>query len=199
VDKIFHDQLRFGRPAPEYGRSDASGVRVVLHGGKANLEFARFVYEQDKAGSPLTVDDLLILNQLEIERRIDTSVAMSLIQKPEGETRAALERLNERGLIEAKGEKKGRVYNLSSMLYKRMGEPGGYVRAHGISPIRHEAMVLEYIHAHGRIERKHIMELCGLSSDQAGRLLKKMMAKNILTRKGRPPRWTFYVEKSEKT
>ena len=79
-----------------------------------------------------------------------------------------------------------------------MGEPEGYVRAHGISPIRHEAMVLEYVQAHGRIERKHVMELCGLSSDQAGRLLKKMMRENILTRKGRPPRWTFYVEKNNK-
>ena len=195
VDKIFYDQLRCGRPAPDYRRSDASGVRVVFHGGKANLKFARFVYEQDKFGSPLTLDELLILNQLEIERRLDATAAMTFIQKTEGETRAVLERLTEKGLIEAKGEKRGRIYHLSALLYKRMGKAEAYVRTHGISPIRHEAMVLEYARAHGRIERKDVIKLCDLSSQQAGRLLKNLFDNEKLLRKGSPPRWTYYVLK----
>lgn|GEM_PF-4464409 len=43
------------------------------------------------------------------------------------------------------------------------------------SPIRQEGMIMEYVQAHGRIERRHVMELCGLTSTQAGRLLKKMV------------------------
>ena len=196
VDKIFHDQLRFGRPAPEYGRSDASGVRVVLHGGKANLEFARFVYEQDKAGSPLTVDDLLILNQLEIERRIDTSVAMSLIQKPEGETRAALERLAEKGLIEAKGEKKGRIYHLSAMLYHRFGSISGYVRARGFDRIQQYQMVLSALKAspEGRITRETVAELCKITKPQAYHLLKKMCIDGKLELHGKS-RGAYYTRK----
>ena len=57
-------QLRYGRPAPDYSRSDASGVRVVLHGGTEFMKFTAFVYEQEKKGTPLYFDDMIILNAL---------------------------------------------------------------------------------------------------------------------------------------
>jgi ATP-dependent DNA helicase RecG len=193
IDKIFAGQLRYGRPAPDYGRSDSTAVRVVLRGGQPSLEFAAFVYEQDKAGNPLTLDEMLVLNALFFERRIDTERASGLIQKGITEARAVLERLHERGMVEGRGEKRGRVYHLSASLYRVLGQSEEYVRSHGISPIRHEAMVLEYVQAHGRIERKHVMELCGLSGPQAGRLLRKLEQSGRLKRQGTPPRWTYYV------
>lgn len=193
VDRIFLGQLRYGRPAPDYSRSDATGVRVVLRGGEPSLQFAAFVYEQDRAGTPLNLDEMLILNALFFERRTDTDRASRLIQKATSEARSTLERLVERGLVEPKGETKGRVYHLSASLYRALGQSAAYVRSHGISPIRHEAMVLEYVQAHGRIERKHVMELCGLSSPQAGRLLRRMEQAKRLKRRGTPPRWTYYV------
>jgi len=195
VDKIYMGQLRYGRPAPDYTRTDESGVRVVLRGGEPSLQFAAFVYEQDRGGTPLTLDELMVLNTLFFERRIDTGSAGELIQKGASEGRGVLERLHERGLIEAKGERKGRVYHLSAALYRQLGDASGYVRSHGISAIKHENMVLEYVKAHKRIERKHVMELCGLVGHQATRLLSKMVDKGLLVRKGTPPRWTFYVLK----
>ena len=193
VDKIFLGQLRYGRPAPDYSRTDSTGVRVVLRGGEPSLSFAAFVYEQDKQGHPLGLDELLILNALFFERRIDSERGGRLIQKGASEARAVLERLNERGMVEARGEKRGRVYHLAARLYRALGQSADYVRAHGISPIRYEAMILEYIQAHGRIERQHVIELCGLSGPQAGRLLRKMVESGRLKRKGSPPRWTYYV------
>ena len=47
-------------------------------------------------------------------------------------------------------------------------------------------MVLEYVQAHGRIERKHVIELFGISSEQAGRLLSRMCEKGKLYRRGTP-------------
>jgi len=193
VDKIYHGQLRYGRSAPDYSRSDSHGVRVVLNGGTTSLKFAAFVYDQDRQGTPLTLDELMILNALFHERRIDAEHAGALIQKGTPQGRSNLERLHERGLVEAKGERKGRVYHLSAVLYRKLGKAAAYVRSHGISPIRHEAMVLDYIEAHGRIERKDVMDLCDLSSQQAGRLLKKMSSGGPLKRMGTPPRWTYYV------
>lgn len=193
IDKIFAGQLRYGRAAPDYGRSDATAVRVVLRGGQPSLQFAAFVYEQDEAGTPLSLDEMLVLNTLFFERRIDTERAGVLIQKGTTEARAVLERLHERGMVEGRGEKRGRIFHLSASLYRALGQSEGYVRSHGISPIRHEAMVQEYIQAHGRIERKHVMELCGLSGPQAGRLLRKMEQSGRLKRQGTPPRWTYYV------
>ena len=136
---------------------------------------------------------MLLLNTLFFERRIDSQQAGDIIQRGQVEGRGVLERLVERGLVEAKGETKGRAYHLSAGLYRALGQPAGYVRQHGISSIRHEAMVLEFLQAHSRIERKHVMELCGLSGPQAGRLLKKMERGGQLKRQGTPPRWTYYI------
>lgn len=193
VDRIFVGQLRFGRPAPDYGRSDPSGVRVVLRGGDASLEFAAFVFEEDRAGRPFSLDELLLLNQLFHERRIDSEAAARLLQKGAADSHAVLERLHERGLVEAKGEKRGRVYHLSAAMYRQLGQPAGYVRAHGISAIRQEAMVLEYVTAHGRIELAQVMDLCLLNRGQAQRLLKRLLQSKRLSMRGKGPRWAYYV------
>ncbi|MEX2491215.1 MAG: ATP-binding protein [Nitrospirales bacterium] len=177
VDKIFHDQLRLGRPAPDYSRSDAGNVRVVLNGGKANLEFAKFVYEQDKSGHPLSLDELLILNMLFYERRVDTESASQVIQKNQGDARTVLENLHERGLVEGRGEKRGRVYVLSSTLYQCFHMEAEYVRAKGFEPIQQEQMVLDYVKKHGRITRAEAADLCRLNGFQASRLLRRLTDK----------------------
>jgi len=193
VDKIYMGQLRYGRPVPDYSRSDSTGVRVVIRGGKPSLDFSAFVFEQEKAEAPLALDELILLNTLFFERRVSAETAGRLIQRGTAEGRAALEKMHERGMIEGVGAGKGRAYHLNADFYRRFGQPEGYVRAHGISALRREGMVLEYVQAHGRIERKHVMELFGLSSEQAGRILSKMCEKGKLYRRGSPPRWTYYV------
>lgn len=195
VDKIFHDQLRLGRPAPDYSRTDTTGVRVILQGGKANLEFARFVYEQNDSGQALTLDDLLVLNRLFYERHIDSESAGRLIQKGVSEGRHALARLHELGLVEAKGETKGRVYHLSAGLYRRLGQPEGYVRIHDIDPIRQEGLVMEFIQVHAKITRGELIRLLGLSAGQARRVLERMIKSGKIGPQGTPPRWVYYVAK----
>jgi ATP-dependent DNA helicase RecG len=175
----------YGRPSPDYTLSNREGVRLILRGGAASLEFAAFVYEQDKAGASLSLDELLILNQLQHERRIDAPTVGRLTQRGETHARAVLERLVDRGLIEPRGERRGRVYHLSAALYRRLGVPSGCVRTHGFDPIRQEAMVVEFVKAHGRITRREAAELCGLSDDQASHLLRRLAVENKLTLRGK--------------
>lgn len=193
VDKIFLGQVRYGRPAPDYSRSDRTGVRLVLHGGEASLEFAAFVYEQDRAGQPLSLDQMLVLNALVQERRTDAPSVARLIQKGLPEASRVLESLVERGLLEGVGERKGRTYHMAAPLARQLGSAVGYVHAHGVDRLRHAALVLEFVQAHGRVTRSEAMALCGLTGDQAGRLLKAMCRSGKLVRQGSPPRWTFYV------
>ncbi|HEX9764824.1 MAG TPA: ATP-binding protein, partial [Candidatus Acidoferrales bacterium] len=141
IDTIFHEQLRNGRPAPSYARSNEAGVVLVLPGGKANLAFAQFVAEESQAARPLALDDLLLLNQLWLERRASTGEAAAVIQKPEAEARARLLRLVEAALIESRGEGKGRTWLLSAAAYRRLGEPGAYVRQRGFEPLQQAQMV----------------------------------------------------------
>lgn len=196
VDKIYLGQLRYGRPAPDYSRSDSSGVRVVLKGGKPSLQFAAFVYEQDKQGKPLTLDELMVLNALFYERRMDSEMAGKLIQKGGAEGRTVLERLTEHGLVEARGERRSRVYHLGASLYSRFGDISGYVRTKGFDRIQQRQMILSALKAdpEGRITREKVAELCKITKPQAYYLLQKMLIDDELELHGKG-RGAYYTPK----
>lgn len=177
VDKIYMGQLRYGRPPPDYSRSDNSAVRIVIPGGESSLDFAAFVFEQERNGKVFSLDDLLIVNALYYNRRIDATTAGQLIQKGTVEGRRVLEHLHELGLAEGRGEKTGRVYHLPASLYKRFHMEAEYVRAKGFEPLQQEQMVIEYVKRLGRIRRSEVASLCRISDDQAKRLLKSLSEK----------------------
>jgi ATP-dependent DNA helicase RecG len=184
IDTIFYEQLHNGRPAPSYARSDESGVTLVLPGGEANLHFVRLLTEEAQAGHILSLNELLILNELWLERQITTSDAARLIQRPEAEARATLAGLTELGLVEARGERKGRLWHLSAATYRRLGEHAAYVRQRGFEPLQQEQMVLQYVEKHGRITRGETAQLCQLSVDQAYRLLTRLAKEGKIVRHG---------------
>jgi ATP-dependent DNA helicase RecG len=192
IDTIFYEQLRNGRPAPSYDRSNEASVVLVLPGGEANLDFVRLLVEESRAGRDLGLDDLLILNALWRDRRLTTKEAGRLTQKPEAETRAVLNRLVEIGLVEPRGERKGRTWHLSAATYRRLGQPAAYVRQRGFEPLQQEQMVMQYVEKHGRITRKEAAELCRLVSYQARDLLARLVERGALEMHG-TKKGAFYV------
>ena len=192
IDTIFYEQLRNGRLAPSYARSDTVTVVIVIPGGEANLDFVRLLVTEAQAGRALGLDDLLILNALWQERNVDTAEAARLTQKPETETRATLHRLVEAGLVEERGEKRGRTWHLSAAVYRALGDRAAYVRQRGFEPLQQEQMVLQYVEKHGRITRKEAAELCRISSPQAYRLLDRLAEQGLLAREGERGRGVGY-------
>jgi len=180
IDTIFYEQLRNGRPAPSYDRSNEAGVVLVLAGGDANLEFVRLLAEESRAGRVLGLDELLTLNALWQDRRLSTDEAARLTQKPEADVRAVLNRLVEIGLVEPRGERKGRTWLLSAATYRRLGKPTAYVRQRGFEPLQQVQMILQYVEKHGRITRMEAAELCRLGPNQAYRLLKSLVKRGFL-------------------
>lgn len=196
IDTIFYEQLRNGRPSPSYERSSETNVILVLPGGESNLEFVRLITEETQAGRTLKVDDLLLLNHLFYERRIDLSQAVRIIQKSEIEARSVLERLVESGLIEGQGERRGRVYHFSALIYRRLGEKAAYVRTRGFEPFQQEQMVLQYIEKHGKITRADVADLCHLSGPKAYRLLNKLGKKGLIEKTEKCGRGVKYIIKA---
>lgn len=184
IDTIFYEQLRNGRPAPTYARSDATGVVVSMAGGQANLDFVRLLVTEAQGGRVLGLDEVLILNALWQERSLATDDAARLTQKPDPETRATLHRLVEAGLIEERGHKRGRTWHLSAAAYRALGDKAGYVRQRGFEPLQQEQMVLQFVDKHGRITRKEAAELCRISPYQATRLLDRLVRGARLLRHG---------------
>lgn len=186
IDLIFEGQLRTGHRPPDYGRSDETGVTVVLPGGSADLDFVRFVIEQERAGRQLSLDDLLILSVLQQEEQINLKQVTALIQKSRRQALAQLERLIQIGWLEVRGREEKRVYRLAGSAREDLG--GGTAR-----PIRaskgeleqREALVLEYVHAHGHIRRSEAASLCQISSDQAKHLLRRLVRQQRLVPRGK--------------
>jgi ATP-dependent DNA helicase RecG len=183
IDKIYLGQLWYGRPLPDYSQSDREQVRLILRGEPASVDFAALVFERDRAGSPFSLDELLALNYLLHQRRVTVEHVGKATQRGAEHARVVLERLVERGLVAATGGAR-RSYHASAAFYRRLGAHARYVPAHGYDPVRQEAMILQYVQAHGRITRGVAAELCHLGGDQASRLLRRLARENKLKQVG---------------
>jgi ATP-dependent DNA helicase RecG len=185
IDLIYEGMLRYGRPAPDYRRSDSRSVVVVLPGGEADLGILRIVInEETRLGHSLPIGSMIALSLLRHERRIDTGRLAQEIQRDEIAARKVLERLVEAGLVEAHGVKKGRTYTLSHDVYQALGQRAEYVRQVGLDPIRQEQKVLDRIKSQGRIARKDVASVCRISDAQASRLLRKLAREGKLVMVG---------------
>ncbi len=195
IDRIFEGLLRYGRPAPNYGHSNATSVIVQMSNAESDLDFLELVLrEEERTGRPMPLDSLIVLSLLRQERRLTTGDLASSTQKSEQETRAVLERLAESGLVEAHGAGRGRTYTLSVKVYRKSGQKSGYVRQVGFDPIQQEQMVLQYIDTHGSIKRAEVTDLCRISNDQAYRLLKRLKNRGLVIQKGQS-KGASYVRK----
>ena len=185
VDLIYQGLLRYGRPAPDYTRSDRAGVTVAFSAGPADLGFLELVLEEEnRAQSPLPVETLLALSTLRELRRVEVTEVARSIQKPITAARAVLERLVEAGLVRTHGQARGRTYTLSPSVYRRLGEDTGYVRQAGFDALQQEEMVKRYVREHGSIRRRDVAQLCGLGPQQATRLLAKLVQRGFLEASG---------------
>lgn len=193
VDKIYMGQVRYGRPPPDYSRSDNSAVRIAIPGGESSLEFAAFIFEQERNGKVFTLDDLMVMNALYYDRRIDAATAGKIIQKGLNEGQRLLEHLHERGLVEGRGERRGRVYHLPAWLYKRFHMEAEYVRAKGFEPLQQEHMVIDYVKKAGSIKRADVADLCKINPNQAKHLLNRIKEKYPQFQQMGTKRGTYYI------
>ena len=103
----------------------------------------------------------------------------------------------EAGLVEPRGEKKGRLYHLSAATCRRLGEKAAYVRQRGFEPLQQEQMILQFAGKHGKITRKETADLCQIGSFQANRLLSRLFKSGNLVRcgKGRSTWYEWHASK----
>lgn len=196
VGRVFREQLAIGRSAPDYGRSTATYVEARLPAGVPDRELAVFVAESQRDGRPLRLTDLILLHEVRRERRLTSARAAELLQVGLHEARATLNDLVERGLLEGRGEKRGRTYHLSAALYRRLGERSAYVRIRGFDRLQQEQMVLTYVREHGSIRRAEAADLCQSSPAAAGALLRMLRQAGRLEMRGARKGARYYLRES---
>jgi ATP-dependent DNA helicase RecG len=179
VDTIYRGMLKFGRPAPDYGRTDSHNVVLSLPTVPADVAFRRMVVDAERnRNAELPIDSLIVLAALREFKRLSADALATHIQRDATSAKRTLEALTEAGLVEAHGNTRGRSYTLSAAVYSVVSDKAAYTRQVGFGPIQHEQMVLSYIRQHGQIKRAEVMELCRLTEGQAKELLRRLVVAN---------------------
>jgi ATP-dependent DNA helicase RecG len=186
IDRIFREVLGLGRRPPDYSGSTEDMVKVILPGGKADLNFVRLILEvEERHRRTLGWPHLLVLRQAADEGELSVPEVARLIQQGEARARTLVKELVEMGLLEAKGSKKGRVYHLSAWVFKQLGRPTAYVHRRGIEGVRQEELVMQMAYKYGKVTRGDVLQLFpNLTEDQAFRLLQKLVQSGRLRPKG---------------
>lgn len=106
-------------------------------------------------------------------------------------TKANIEKLVERGLVEANGNGKSRMYMLSAKVYREQENSVGYVRQTGIDKLKYEELVLKLAKQQGFVTRDNVVELLEVNQSQSYRVLKKLADKGklVLVGKGRKAKY----------
>lgn len=185
VDKIYRGMLRFGRPEPDYRRTDAQNVVLRLATVDADEAFLKVVVgEEGRRGTALPIDSLIALAALRELKRLTTDELALHIQRDPSQAKRTLEALLEAGLVQAHGTTKGRTYTLAPGVYQADGDKAAYTRQAGFSALQHEQLVLNYVRQHGSIRRSEAVALCRLTAPQARDLLRRLKAGGRLVQHG---------------
>ena len=194
VDKIYRGMLKFGRPEPDYTRSDRNNVILQLATVDADEVFLQLVVEQEnrQSGTSLPIDSLIALAALREQKRLSTEELALYIHRDAIQARRTFEHLVESGLVQPHGNTRNRSYTLSAEIYRAKGNQVAFTRQAGFSKLQHEQMVLNHLQHHGRIQRSEVIDLCHLTKDQAAKLLNRLEAEGKLLQHGKS-RGSFYT------
>lgn len=167
VDFIFKGQAMYGRPAPDYTQSDANRVFVRLVGGKANLDFCRFILSSAKE---TTAHEMLLLNAMFLKGYLLLGEAAKTIQQPPSIASEILFTLNRKGLVEISPEDTPRYFIKPSIHHttRRLVNP---VRIKKADIDRYKKSIISELNRRSPLTTNDVADAVGLSATQTYRLL----------------------------
>lgn len=195
IDLIYEGTLRYGRPVPDYSRSDYVAVVLQLKDAPADLPFFRMVLEEEKRrGAHIPLDALMLLTQLRENAPLSLATLAAAMQKTHSDTEALLTPLIDNRVIEIHDTPEEGTYNLHINTSSSSAQDIPYIRETSgeVFSAQPEQIVLQYTRKHGKITRKDVMALCQMTGDQAGKVLRKLKKSGQLTLRGKG-RSAFYV------
>lgn len=183
VDFIFWGQAYYGRPAPDYSNSDRTKVCVALAGGKANLDFCKFILS---AIEKPTVMQLLVLNHLFIRKNATVDEISALIQTPAKATDSILSGLEHLGLIQRTNDKQSKYFLKGSVhpAARRAVKPN---RLSKDDMNKYRNQILDELKRRSPMSKVEMADMLGISPPQTYRLLANLVEEGIVHTKGK--RW----------
>lgn len=176
IDRIFEGALNYGRPLPDYSRSNRRGVSVLLPRSVPDKAFVELLAEErERSGKSMSLDGLLILDKLKSERRCGFDVLSGSLDMSDQRLRTVLGQLTEAGLVESAGVGARRTYMLGAKVYRCSGRAMDYVRQSDIDRVRYPELIIKLMHEQKSVSKNDVMELLHLEGNQAYYQLRKLV------------------------
>lgn len=176
IDRIFEGTLNYGRPLPDYSRSNRRGVSVLLPRSVPDKAFVELLAEErERSGKSMSLDGLLILDKLKSERRCGFDVLSGSLDMSDQRLRTVLGQLTEAGPVESAGVGARRTYMLGAKVYRRSGRAMDYVRQSDIDRVRYPELIIKLMHEQKSVSKNDVMELLHLEGNQAYYQLRKLV------------------------
>jgi ATP-dependent DNA helicase RecG len=167
IDFIFQGQAQYGRPCPDYTGSSNDHVEVRLTGGRANLDFCRFIVSS--IPDP-TISELLILNSLFFKRDKTLPQLVEVVQRPASHVEEILVGLNRRNLVEITSERPPR-YLLKGSVHASVARAIKPARMNKQDMVGFKTRLVNELKRHSPNSVGNLSDLTGISIPQARRLL----------------------------
>ena len=168
VDRMFNAAILESKPKPDFSRTDAYQVMLVLRGEILHPGFLRVLEAiGDVQLQAFTTLDLLALDRLFVGDPFPK------------ELRSSAKKLVEMGIAEAVGRGRGRRYLLARKYYEELKLPAAYTRRKGLDRETNKALLLKHIEDNqdSGSPLSDLMEvLPGHSKAQVQRLLQDLRA-----------------------
>jgi ATP-dependent DNA helicase RecG len=199
VDRMVRDMLAIGRPEPEISELDGPYVRVGLVGGEPDTVVLEFLAQLEPPSTGTDVDALLLIERLSRRGWLDVATAAPVLQRPPGETTAAINRLaaatinGEPVIVPVNGVPTDAppAHRFGEVARAKMAERVSHLEA----PDGRTALMLDWARSRGRISTTEVADLTGLSVPYVGSLLTNLETEGLLApgRAVKLGRGFFYV------
>lgn len=216
IDKMFSLLLRHGKEPPEF-LNYPDAVTLSLHSPGFDADFVRFVARKQEEMQTLSLDMLIVLSLLAREGEATRAGLARALQLPEDRTPRLLRGMEGHGLIERAGVGKGISYRLSAEVCAALGReavpstthenlpeaddrpkprrprtPAPEADPHAPSAAEVQAIALALARERGQVRNVDLREICHLSTQQAWKVLRKLVLAGHLSKTGSGTRDAAY-------
>lgn len=183
VDRIYEETLRSGKDLPRY-QADESQVTLVLPTATHD-DFVRFVYEANRAGENLSLDDLIVLRGIVRRGMLDRWAAAELLQLPEREAAERLVSLRRRGYLAAQGRGRTTAYHFADRLAHLVSAPDAESDRLWLDAEQMRRRVLNALEEHGRLGNAELRRITGYSRFRVHQLMTELRRDSLVKLRGR--------------
>ena len=177
--RIFRSALIYGKRKPEY-TTDGYSVTLRIFNRGADVAIATIVNQMDAQGVQMSLDHLLVLDDLRDHAFMDTARGMDVLQLSAKDTLELLEQMAQPPLqlLERKGHTATATFYLGKGIAKELKGKAAYTKTRGLNPIRYAEMAREYLNDHQTIRNRELRDLLGLGASNSARVeASKLLAK----------------------